>query len=331
MKLSDFYYDKSHPLWVGHEAIEQLTSYLEKQGKTVKAAKTAVRRFLGKQAIFQVHIPPPDKVDHPHYMVDEPNKLGMVDLVTMPHDKLYGNVYKHMLVYIDVATSFAVVRPLRSKSAKETAFAMTDILKVVKPEEIYADAGNEFKGAFKKLLDEHNIKFKTEVTKYHHGFTGPVDIVIRNITKRLFKRMDAQELHNPKEVSTLWVRFLQQEVAYHNDRVKPKIGMSPAKAFKLEKVLLKKPRKLRKEKLLPADGLYRYLLKPGEEHKDSRRRATDNIWSRKTFRFADIEQISPSQRVIYHLQDGPKRAFVCEELMLIPETTKVPPERVMKW
>ena len=239
--MKKFYYDKSHPLWVGQEALEQLTTHLEQLGKTPKAAKAAARRFLAKQAIFQVHIPPPEKVEHPHYMVDEPNKLGMVDLVTMPPDKLYGNVYKHMLVYVDVATSFAVVRPLRSKSAKDTAFAMTDILKLVHPQQIYADAGNEFKGAFKKLLDDRDIKFKSEVTKYHHGFTGPVDNVIMNITKKLFKRMDAQELRNPKEASTLWVRFLQQEVAYHNDKVMHKIGMSPSKAMKLEKVTLKKP------------------------------------------------------------------------------------------
>jgi len=330
MKLSEFYYDKSHPLWVGHEAIEQLTSHLENEGKTPKAAKTAARKFLGKQAIFQVHIPPPDKVEHPHYMVDKPNKLGMVDLVTMPHDKLYGNIYRHMLVYLDVASGFTVIRPLRSKSAKETSLAMTDILKVVNPQEIYADAGTEFKGSFSSLLDERGIKFKSEVTKYHHGFTGPVDVVIKNITKRLFKRMDAQELHNPKETSTLWVKFLQEEVAYHNNRVKPKIDMSSAKAFKLDKVLPKKPHKYRKEKLLPADGLYRYLLKPGEENKDSKRRATDNIWSRKTFRLSDIEQI-PDQRIIYHLQDGPVRAFVREELMLISENTETPPDSVMRW
>ena len=177
-------------------------------------------------------------------------------------------------------------------------------------------------------MDEHGIKFKSEVTKYHHGFTGPVDIVIKNIAKRLFKRMDAQELHNPKEVSTLWVRFLQQEIEYHNNKVK--MDMSPAKAIKLEKVVPKKARKDRKEKLLPEDGLFRYLLKPGEEHGDSKRRGTDNVWSRKTYRLSDIEQIS-NQRVIYHLQDGLVRAFVREELMLIPESTELPPESVMKW
>ena len=163
-KLSTFYYDKSHSLWVGQEALEQLATHLEQLGKTPKAAKAAARRFLAKQAIFQIHIPSPEKIEHLHYMVDESNKLGTVDLVTMLPDKLYGNTYKYVLVYVDVATSFAVVRPLRSKSAKDTAFAMTDTIKVVKSQKIYADAGTEFKGAFKKLLDEHDIKFKSEIT-----------------------------------------------------------------------------------------------------------------------------------------------------------------------
>lgn len=337
-KLRQYYYDKSHSLWVGQEAIDELEKYLLAQRKKPKYAKSMVRNFLARQALWQIHLPPPKKVEHPHYMVDSPNRLGMVDLVSMPADRLYGNVYKHLLFYVDVATSFLQVRPLRNKTARDTAFAMKDILKVVNPKEIYSDAGTEFKGSFKKLLEDQGIEYKSKVTKYHHGFTGPVDVVILNLTKRLFKRMDAQELVNPKEVATMWVKFLQEEVDRHNNRVMAKIGMSPAKAMEFSKITLKKPHKHRKEKLLPEDGLYRYLLKPGEEHGDSKRRGTDNVWSRKTYRLSDIEQI-PNQRVIYHLQEGapsgaagdPDRAFVREELMLIPETTELPPEWVKKW
>ena len=66
------------------------------------------------------------------------------------------------------------------------------------------------------------------------------------------------------------------------------------------------------------------------ENSDSRRRATDNIWSRKTFRLDRIIE-NPGQRVLYYLTDGPERAFVREELMDIPEDTQVPPEWVEKW
>ena len=84
------------------------------------------------------------------------------------------------------------------------------------------------------------------------------------------------------------------------------------------------------EKTASTDGLYRYLLEPGEENSDSKRRATDNIWSRETFRLDRIIE-NPGQRVLYYLEDGPKRAFVREELMLIPENTQKPPEWVEKW
>ena len=48
---------------------------------------------------------------------------------------------------------------------------------------------------------------------------------------------------------------------------------------------------------------------------------------------------NPGQRVLYYLApsgaagdvDGPQRAFVREELMLVSEDTEVPPEWVKEW
>ena len=39
---------------------------------------------------------------------------------------------------------------------------------------------------------------------------------------------------------------------------------------------------------------------------------------------------SPGNRVMYYLLDGPERAFVSEELMLIPEDTELPPDYVQE-
>ena len=36
-------------------------------------------------------------------------------------------------------------------------------------------------------------------------------------------------------------------------------------------------------------------------------------------------------RVMYYLSDGPERAFVSEELMLIPEGTEFPPDYIQEW
>ena len=54
------------------------------------------------------------------------------------------------------------------------------------------------------------------------------------------------------------------------------------------------------------------------------------IWSWNTFRLDRIVE-NPGQRVLYYLADGPQRAFVREELMLVSEDTEVPPEWVKEW
>ena len=108
------------------------------------------------------------------------------------------------------------------------------------------------------------------------------------------------------------------------------IGMKPKDAIKLNQVHLVNRENYPPEDTLPEDGLYRYLLQPGEEHDDQRKRTTDRIWSKKTCRLREILEDS-GNRVMYYLKDGPERAFVSEVLMLIPEDTELPPDYVQKW
>ena len=99
-------------------------------------------------------------------------------------------------------------------------------------------------------------------------------------------------------------------------------------AIKLDNVPLDK--KYPEETVLPEDGLYRYLYQPGEQHGDQKRRATDLIWSKNTYR-PDLIVQEPGNRVLYYLQDGPDRAFVSKELMHISKDTQAPPDWVSEW
>ena len=67
------------------------------------------------------------------------------------------------------------------------------------------------------------------------------------------------------------------------------------------------------ENVLPEDGLYpglyQYLLQPGKEHNDEHKRATDLVWSKKTYRLREVVS-SPGNRVMSFLRDGPDRVFV---------------------
>ena len=85
--------------------------------------------------------------------------------------------------------------------------------------------------------------------------------------------------------------------------------------------------------------MYCYLLQPGEEHDDRQCRATSRVWSKGTYRLREIVE-NPGNHVMYYLHragppggpsDGPERAFVLEELMLIPEDTELPLDFVQEW
>ena len=108
------------------------------------------------------------------------------------------------------------------------------------------------------------------------------------------------------------------------------IGMKPKDAIKLKEVPLVTRESYPPEEVLLEDGLYHYLLQPSEEHNDQGCRATDRIWSKGTYRLREIVE-NPGNRVMYYLLNGPERAFVSEELMLIPEDTELPPDYIQEW
>ena len=150
------------------------------------------------------------------------------------------------------------------------------------------------------------------------------------LTERLFKVQDAQELNDPKKVSSRWVKHLYGLADELNDMESEMTGMKPKYAIKLKEVPLVSRESYPPENTLPEDGVYRYLLQQGEEHDDQRHRATDTIWSKGTYRLRETDE-NPGNRVTYYLRDGPERAFVSEELMLIPQDTELPPDYVQEW
>ena len=117
-----------------------------------------------------------------------------------------------------------------------------------------------------KLLEKHSVDIWRATTKYKHTHTAFVEAFNRELAKLLFKPMDVQELQEPEEVSTIWVKILNKTVNKMNNTVSSMIGMKTKDAIRLDTVLLDK--KYLEETVLPEDGLYRYLYQPGEQHGD---------------------------------------------------------------
>ena len=180
------------------------------------------------------------------------------------------------------------------------------------------------------MSEKHEVRIQRATTKYKHTHTAFVEALNKILAEQLFKVQDAQELNDPDKVSATWVKHLYELVDKLNDTETQMTGMKPKDAIKLNQVSLIEQENYPPEHTLGEDGLYRYLLQPGEEHDDQRKRATNRIWSKKTYRLREIVEDS-GNRVMYFLKDGPERALVSEELMLIPEDTELPPDYVQKW
>ena len=111
--------------------------------------KKDIKSWLAKQTLWQVHIPPPNEIHHPHYDVTKPNEQHQFDLLYMPHNLFEGNKYKYVLTGIDVASRYTVANPLRTKKLSEVPFFLEVIYKnsgVIKyPKVFQIDNGSEFK------------------------------------------------------------------------------------------------------------------------------------------------------------------------------------------
>ena len=89
--------------------------------------------------------------------------MHQFDLLYVPSDTLYENMYKYILAGIDAASRFKVTRLLRTKQARHVAEMIDDIYKVgpLKYSKIFqCDNGSELKGEVTKMLEKQEVKIQ---------------------------------------------------------------------------------------------------------------------------------------------------------------------------
>ena len=318
-------YQPNH-MWKGQKAIKKLK-------ELSKEKPMQCQQWLSKQAFWQVHLPPPKCIDRPHYQVMIPNDMHPFDHCTCLQIHYMGISTSTSCLELMSLQDIKFLRPMRTKQAKDVADMIADVYNVgplTYPKIFQSDNGSKFKAEVTKLLEKHEVRIQCAMTKYKHTHTAFVEALNKMLTERLFKLQDDQELNDPDKVSATWVRHLYGLVDELKDTQTQMTGMKPKDAIKLNQVLLVNQENYLPEDTLPEDGLYRYLLQPGEEHNDQRRKAMDRVWSKKTYRLREIIA-DHGNHVMYYLSDGPERAFMKEESMLIPEDTELPPDYVQKW
>ena len=327
-KLAKIYYSPGG-YWKGFAAIKKLA-------EAAKVPEETTKKWLFKQALWQIFIPAPKRIPRPKFDVPIPNKVHQADLLFLPHDKLPRGrkVFKYALTVVDVASRFKEAEPLTSKNSDEVALAFKRIYKrspLKWPELLQVDPGREFMGAVTKEMENHKTYIRRGRVDIHRD-QAIVERFNRTLAERLFGHQYAVEMRMPEgQRYTAWVKRLPEVVAALNNEVTSLIGKKPVVAIK-EKNIYAKPSTpyLRpvgeSEKKLPSRVNVRYLYQPGELE-GGVKRATDPIWSLKVY---NIKRsfTKPNQPVLYYLHDGPKRGFVREELLVVPPNTQLPPERL---
>ena len=308
--------------------------------KEAGVSKKEAAAFLKKQTVWQIYLPPPKYIPRAKFSVSAPNEVHQADLLFLPHDRpgKGKKLYKYALTVVDVASRYKEAEPLSSKESGEVAKAFEKIYsRVLKwPKLLQVDPGREFMGKVNEVMKKHNVSIKRGEAGQHRA-QAIVERFNRTLAERLFGHQYAQEIlleaRGGKNVrSTEWVSRLPNVVKALNNKETRLIGMKPVDAIKKKEVkaLGSAPQKLKNEIQIPFNLKLRYLYAPSELEGGERRRATDPNWSLETYTIDSVVKTS-GDPILYYLSEGaPKRGFVKQELMIVPEGTMLPPNQVLK-
>ena len=316
--------------WKGHAAIYKLS-------QAAQVSEDDAKKWLEKQALWQIYLAPPEYIPRPRWTVSKPNKVHQADLLFLPHDTFKRKTYRYALVVIDVASRYKDAEALTSKESSEIARCFVKIYsrRLSWPGVLIVDPGQEFMGSVTTYMKQHGVSIQRGQAGNHRS-QAFVERANKTLSERLFSHQYAQEMINDSGDgrSREWMKRLSQVLKAMNSEPTRLTGKEPSSAIELEKVMIKAVSYKRPvgldESRLPPGVLVRYLYAPGEGEGGEKRRATDPIWSLGIF---DLIRsvVSSNQPVLYYLSDGaPKRGFVREELQVVPDDTELPPKSVLK-
>ena len=318
-KFEQIYYSDDG-YWRGKSAIQKLA-------KASGSTKEETEKWLLKQPLYQIYLPPPKYVPRPNSSMSlfaKPNDIHQSDLLSLPHDKFKKKVYKYALNIVDVASRYKGSYQLTTKNSKEVPQAFQwiyDNTSLTYPKTLIIDDGKEFYGDTTKLMENHNVIIQKRDPSQHRS-QRIVERFNRTLANRLFSYQYHKELEDPSKSNREWLSRLQNVVSALNNEKTRLIGMKPVDAIKqtLVKQGFSQPVK-DYEGLLNVGTKVRYLYEPGElesyQYKGERRkRSTDSIWSVDVYKIKD-RYVQKYQPTLYYLDGGPKRSFIFEELQPI--------------
>ena len=117
-KFKQIYYSNDG-YWRGKTAIQKLS-------KASGSTKEEAEKWLLRQPLYQIYLPPPNYIPRPNPSMSlraKPNDIHQVDILYLPHDKYEKKIYKYALNIVDVASRYKGSYQLTTKNSKEVAQA----------------------------------------------------------------------------------------------------------------------------------------------------------------------------------------------------------------
>lgn len=187
--------------------LEDVKNYIDNQNIHERTAKT--KKTVGRT------LPSYSEIIH-------------IDLIDMTDYKKYNNGNCWIMNCINSFSRVAYSFPLKTKSDKDTAEALQKLLDETSYIScVMTDDGSEFKGNFKKLLDENDIKHLTTLP-YSPQSNGLVERFNKTMKTILFKYFKANDTYK-------WVDIIDKVIKNYNGTHHRIIGIEPNKVNEYNK------------------------------------------------------------------------------------------------
>ena len=214
-------------------------SAIQKLSKASGSTKEEAERWLLRQPLYQIYLPPPKYVPRPNASMSLSAKLNDIhqsDLLSLPHDKFKKKTYKYALNIVDVVSRYKGSYQLTTKNSKEVAQAFQWIYEntpLTYPKTLIIDDGTEFYGDVTKLMEKHDVMIQRGDPSQHRS-QGIVERFNRTLADRLFSFQYHKELEDPSKSNREWVSRLQNVASALNNEKTRLIGMMASRCHKTD-------------------------------------------------------------------------------------------------
>ena len=199
----------------------------------IKNNKEYGKSLLAKEALqslpsYTLHVEKRKKFPRRPVLVRKIDDQWQVDLVDMSEKQGSNASIRYILTCIDVFSKYAWAVPMKTKTANSTAEAFKIIFKDNrKPDSIYSDDGNEFKGSCKQLLESKGIKIVITTSKRVKA--GVVERFNRTLKQTIYRYLTFLK-DQPKKTNLEANRYynvLSDIVQAYNNSYHTSIKMTP--------------------------------------------------------------------------------------------------------